>query len=250
MKFYLTTLLIFWGSVGIGQMDSTYNVAVSANFVSSKIPATSTPFKVYTLSARIKKGNHTIVPLYSNKLIHGMAGNQVGLSYYLKWKNGYGSVEGYYSKDDIFPSFLIRSNVYFLLAKGLELSIGGANITYANDEVLRMVDIGATYYFGAFMASYTAKIPVSKSPFHILFLRKYLRNEVDYIQFGATTGLDVQLINVSTNRPVAIYGFQFKMHKQIVKKSSLSLSIGTTKAKKDISNSLMFNFSIGLTKEF
>ncbi len=233
----------------LGQSDSTWTKSIGARLTSEIIPTTGKAFKLFSIEAKIGKGDNILIPLISRKSIHGIKGNQYGLAYYRKWKWGYTHADLFYSPSLIFPRMVLRSNLFVGLFDGLEASIGASNLVYADGKKLQVLKIGGSYYFGSMMASYSLIIPLSGYLYHSLSLRKYLDVDNDYFQLLVSSGLDNEGLRLTINQPMKVYSMRFSLFKTIAKKTQIQVSFGLIKALSNSENNEYFNYSIGLKRD-
>lgn len=232
-----------------GQSDTSWHKSVTARYSYDLITTTAKPFSIRTIECQLKKGDHTFVPMIAQKSIHDLLGYQFGGAYYKKWDWGYSHVDAFYSRSNVFPSFVLRSNLFLTIKKGVEANLGFSRISYADGSRLPLLNLGATVYHKSMMATYRLKIPISGLLFHQALIRKHLKSEKDYLQLSISNGQEQEELLSSTMQTLNIYSFQFSLHKTIINKTQIQLSFGLSQASNESTANQFFNYSLGLKRE-
>lgn len=232
-----------------GQKDSTWSKYLTVSVSNDKTPNNISTYTTKSAALLIQKGNHTIAPEVVQRSIYNLVGYQYGLSYYKKFNWGYSHADIHYSNSPILPHVSIRTNLFYLLRKGIVLNGGLHRFSYKNGVKASIVSAGASLYYKSTMTTCTMKMSNLGNPQYISTIRKYSKNDIDYFQVSISNANEQGQIIGDINSSFNLYSYQFGAVKTIAKKLQIQVSFGLSNVKQSESNSKFFNYSIGLKRK-
>lgn len=215
---------------------------------SEKTPITVSTYNTKSAELLLQKGNHTIVPKVVQRSIHELLGYQFGVSYYKKFGWGYSLLDLQYSKSPILPHLSIRTNIFYILRKGIVVNGGYYRFSYKNGVKASIANIGTSIYYKSTMTTVTMKISNLGNPQYIGTIRKYSKNDIDYFQASVTNAFEQGEIIGDTNSSFRVHSYQFSAVKTIAEKLQVQLSFGVSNVKQSEAGNKFFNYSIGLKR--